>query len=618
MNCSLTDFGLAKFAATGSRLTRTGQALGTPAYMSPEQARGELLALSPATDVWSLGCVLYEMLAGRPPFEGGTPAETVGKVLFSEPPALRRLRPDVPASLERIVRVALAKGVRARYPDAAAFRDDLDRVTRGESPRARPPGPRRLGTTLALGAAAAAGAIGLSWHFRPPEAPPPPAAPPARSRAEALADRARGLRTSDPREAARLLGEALREDPGRAGWRLERGLLLWALGESRVAREEWGRVCEVPGGCPESERAHLYRALEVVFDMDLGARRIEEALPDIEAVLAADGSCAGLARGAIAAVWGHGPEALEELREQRGWEAALLRGYVEGDAERHPGGDPARAVREFTEALAAGLPFAWAYLDRGVSRHRLGDFPGAIRDCDAALRVRPAWHVALANRGAARLSLGDTPRALEDVEAALRLRPDYPDGLLGRASVRAALGDLPGALEDAEASLRLQPQSALGLTHRGELRGRLGDARGAREDLDSALRLRPEMPEALAFRGKLRGELGDFSGALDDLDAAIRLRPGVPNFHVVRAAARESLGRLEEAVLDCDAAVRLKPDYVEALAQRARARISLGNPEGALADCGEALRLRPGYAPALEFEARARAELAERGPRGGR
>ncbi|MCI0342281.1 MAG: protein kinase, partial [Planctomycetales bacterium] len=58
----VVDFGLAKLTAHGSRLTRPGQALGTPAYMSPEQARGEMSALSPATDVWSLGCVLYEML----------------------------------------------------------------------------------------------------------------------------------------------------------------------------------------------------------------------------------------------------------------------------------------------------------------------------------------------------------------------------------------------------------------------------------------------------------------------------------------------------------------------------------------------------------------------------
>ncbi len=100
----LTDFGIAKSVATGSKLTRTGQALGTPHYMSPEQARGEVSALTPATDVWSLGCVLYEMLAGRPPFEGETSAAIVGAVLVRAPADLRRLRGDLPGDLLRLLR----------------------------------------------------------------------------------------------------------------------------------------------------------------------------------------------------------------------------------------------------------------------------------------------------------------------------------------------------------------------------------------------------------------------------------------------------------------------------------------------------------------------------------
>ncbi len=90
----LTDLGLAKSVATDCRLTRTGQALGTPEYMSPEQGRGEVSSLSPATDVWALGCVLYEMLTGEGAFRASTPAAVLVSVVEREPVALRRRRPQ--------------------------------------------------------------------------------------------------------------------------------------------------------------------------------------------------------------------------------------------------------------------------------------------------------------------------------------------------------------------------------------------------------------------------------------------------------------------------------------------------------------------------------------------
>ncbi|MCI0341813.1 MAG: serine/threonine protein kinase [Planctomycetales bacterium] len=124
----LADFGLAKSVSTGSRFTRTGQALGTPAYMSPEQARGDSATLGPDSDVWALGAVLYEALAGRAPFEGVTEAEIVGKVILSEPAPIGRLRPDVPRALEPVIRACLAKDPRRRPGSGSALATDLDRL----------------------------------------------------------------------------------------------------------------------------------------------------------------------------------------------------------------------------------------------------------------------------------------------------------------------------------------------------------------------------------------------------------------------------------------------------------------------------------------------------------
>ncbi|MCI0343678.1 MAG: serine/threonine protein kinase, partial [Planctomycetales bacterium] len=218
----VVDFGLAKLATHGSRLTRTGQALGTPAYMSPEQARGEVSSLAPATDVWSLGCVLHEMLTGRPAFEGETDAAVVGNVLLTEPSRVGRLLGDVPRGLDTVVRVSLAKDARRRYAVAGELRDDLDRILRGERLRARLPGAWRW--KLGAAALAVAAAVWGGLLARPGATHSPPAAAPATSSdAEGLSARARALRQMDPRQAAVLLRRALALDTSRRDWDLELG-----------------------------------------------------------------------------------------------------------------------------------------------------------------------------------------------------------------------------------------------------------------------------------------------------------------------------------------------------------------------------------------------------------
>src|SRR4051812_28334233 len=95
----VADFGLALFLGDESGQTRTGEVLGTPNYMAPEQAQGRRRDIDPATDVYALGAILYEALTGQPPFQAATPVETLVQVSFEEPIPPSRLQPSVPRDL---------------------------------------------------------------------------------------------------------------------------------------------------------------------------------------------------------------------------------------------------------------------------------------------------------------------------------------------------------------------------------------------------------------------------------------------------------------------------------------------------------------------------------------
>jgi WD40 repeat protein/tRNA A-37 threonylcarbamoyl transferase component Bud32 len=158
----LTDFGLAKQVQGLSNLTLTGQIIGTPTYMSPEQAAGKVDQTGPAADIYSLGAVLYCLLTGRPPFQAASTLETLRQVMEREPVSPRQLNGAVDRDLETICLKCLQKEPAKRYPQARDLAADLRRFLAGEPIRARPVGRaerfrRWCGRNPAL-----AGALGLA------------------------------------------------------------------------------------------------------------------------------------------------------------------------------------------------------------------------------------------------------------------------------------------------------------------------------------------------------------------------------------------------------------------------------------------------------------------------
>jgi serine/threonine protein kinase len=142
----VTDFGLAKRLDDGAAQTATGAVVGTPSYMAPEQAEGKKETIGPATDVYALGAVLYELLTGRPPFNAETYYDTLRQVVDEQPVSPRLLQPKTPRDLETICLKCLAKSPPRRYATAQALADDLARFRRDEPITARPAGRlERLG-----------------------------------------------------------------------------------------------------------------------------------------------------------------------------------------------------------------------------------------------------------------------------------------------------------------------------------------------------------------------------------------------------------------------------------------------------------------------------------------
>ena len=239
----VSDFGLAKLVERDSSLTVSGEVLGTPAYMAPEQAAGRVSQITVGADVYSLGVILYELLTGRPPFARETAVETLHAVLHEEPPSPCSLNRAVARDLETICLKSLDREPGRRYRSAQEFADELRRFTRGEPIRARAVSKpeqmlrwcRRkpaLAISLAVIEAVGFGARhfpGVFWQWRRAEANAAESRQIAYASDIALAQEA--LRVNNLGTARRLL-DRHRPQPGQEDLRGWEWRYLWQLTRS--------------------------------------------------------------------------------------------------------------------------------------------------------------------------------------------------------------------------------------------------------------------------------------------------------------------------------------------------------------------------------------------------
>ena len=612
----IADFGLAKRLDAASGQTATGDILGTPHYMAPEQAYGHRGTVGPWTDVYALGAIFYELLTGRPPFNGATVWDTLEQMVSNDPVPPRRLQATVPRDLEVICLKCLAKETGKRYPHAAELAEDLRRFLAGEPIRARPaPAVERAWKWArrrpALAAAAGTGlliVVVLLWgamvwlraaastaRFEAHEAQGRAAA------ALALADLKDDLRqveaASDSKrwkEARPRLEGILRQlDVAEQAYSTD-----MQFHELRLRAEDLQRTIELQ--LTARERLERFRSLRTeagFLVMGLAGTDSETRENRARAVV-----------GLAFALFGAGPEAAplptldqstlapEEQREVKEGCCEMLLGLVQFAAELRFSDNSAEQRRGAERALVL--------LNRAVQ-----------------LRASPG--ICHARRARCLDRLGRRAEARQEEERSRVYSPDRAFEFFLRGSDLYADGDLDGAVAAFEKALSLEPNHAaaayaLALPH---LRLRTREAQPAvarahllvaRMSLTACIERQPALPWPYLCRAYTQGELGEYQAADSDFAAAERALRASPDaaaryaLLVSRGALRIRRGELKEATDDLTEAVQSKPQDYQAHVNLARAYQLQHLDDAAVREMDQAVALGTPATLAALYRTRAR------------
>ncbi len=520
----LADFGIARAidAAGPERLTQTGMAVGTPVYMSPEQATGSR-DLDARSDLYAVGCVLYEMLAGHPPFLGTTPQEILRRHVMDPVPPLRSARSEIPESLERAIAKSLAKAPADRWSSAQQFAEALRKTGVVSRPRRVRVG---LGAAALVAVAAAAAFIASRRSESPASGVPRLAVLPFENLgdsadayfADGVADAVRGKltvlpgveviarassmtyrQTSKPPEVvARELGVRY----------LLTGTVRWSKGGGQASRVQVSpELVEIrEAGAPASRWQQPFdAALTDVFEVQADiAGRVAQALH-----LALDSS------------------KRQQLAPRPTASLAAYDAYLKGEAtvQAFAAWDPPtlrRAVGFYEEAVALDSSFglAWArsaeaYANLyGASVADPGLAEAARRRLDRAERLAPAApETYQARLDYESLVRQDLPRALAIAEEGLARLPGHSALMAGAAILEIQLGRFEAAAARLRRAEVLDPQSFAVAQYLGfviYLQRRWAEARRA---YDRALSLVPTDLGAIEFRLSTFLSEGDLEGA---------------------------------------------------------------------------------------------------------
>jgi len=553
----VADFGIARAirAAGGTKLTETGLMLGTPLYMSPEQAIGGG-ELDGRSDQYSLGCVLYEMLAGQPPFTGPTGESLVHQHLTVEPRSVAELRPAVPAGIARALGRSLAKTPADRFATLTAFAEALAAPLGSVAPAADLPVARPrmvfagvvLLVLLAVGAFAACKS-GLLWDLVGGRS-----APPAKKDWILVAEFEGPAGDTSLAGAVRLLVSAA----------LDQSAIVATVPDDQI------RLALEQAGKPPGTRVDASLARELAYRRAIRAvveghvSRLGRGYSVVVRVLDAD-------NGLVVAAVNDAARSEEELIPTMGRVARRLRDAL---GERR---EDVRATRELAAVMTPSFE-AYRRYSKAWELFSEGDQRGVISMNRSALSLDPDFAGAWGSIGFAFGNIGEADSALAAFDEALRRpgRLTEMRRLVFQAHVAAIRGDMQGALKAIDQALQHDPAFAPAHDNRGAYLSQLGRYEEALASYRRWAELSPfgRGPGNEFFTLVGLGRLAEARQLTQHLKGGLaRTAPGVIAIAAGDWAAAESLGSALERNPEATAGDRATATSWVAVAQAARGSV---------------------------------------------